>query len=61
MIAEVLFPIFTQRCATHGALARLAQTRGARTIYVDPEEPANRAFFDTVLLGKAAEVPCGSQ
>ena len=31
-------------------------SNGARTIYVGPEEPANRAYFDEVLRGKAGEV-----
>ena len=38
------------------SFARLAQRNRARTIYVGPEEPANRAYFDEVLLGKAGEV-----
>ncbi len=38
------------------SFVRMARMRNARTIYVGPEEPANRAFFDTVVLGKAGEV-----
>ena len=38
------------------SFAKLAQRNRARTIYVGPEEPANRAYFDEVLLGKAGEV-----
>jgi NAD-dependent protein deacetylase/lipoamidase len=37
------------------SFVRLAQRSGARTIYVGPEEPANRAYFDEVLEGKAGE------
>lgn len=38
------------------SFVRLAQCAGARTIYVGPEEPANRAHFDEVVEGKAGEV-----
>ncbi len=38
------------------SFARMAHVNRARTIYVGPEEPANRASFDTVVLGKAGEV-----
>ena len=38
------------------SFVRLARSSGARTIYVGPEEPANRAYFDVVLEGKAGEV-----
>ena len=38
------------------SFARLAQRNGVRTIYVGPEEPANRAYFDEVLEGTAGEV-----
>jgi NAD-dependent deacetylase len=37
------------------SFVRMARHNRARTIYVGPEEPANRAFFDEVLLGKAGE------
>ncbi|HZD32862.1 MAG TPA: NAD-dependent deacylase [Candidatus Angelobacter sp.] len=37
------------------SFVRMARRDQARTIYVGPEEPANRAFFDEVLLGKAGE------
>ena len=37
------------------SFVRLAHRNGARTIYVGPEEPANRAFFDEVVQGKAGE------
>ena len=38
------------------SFVRMARMHAARTIYVGPEEPANCAFFDTVVLGKAGEV-----
>jgi NAD-dependent deacetylase len=39
------------------AASFVAQIRGrARTIYVGPEEPANRAAFDECYLGKAGEL-----
>src|SRR5579875_1569606 len=38
------------------SFVRIARMHDARTIYVGPEEPANRTFFDTVVLGKAGEV-----
>jgi NAD-dependent protein deacetylase/lipoamidase len=38
------------------SLVRLAHRNGARTIYVGPEIPANRAYFDEALQGKAGEV-----
>jgi NAD-dependent protein deacetylase/lipoamidase len=38
------------------SFVRLAKRNRARTIYVGPEEPANRAYFDEVLQGKAGEV-----
>lgn len=38
------------------SLVRMAKSHGARTIYIGLEEPANRAFFDDVVLGKAGEV-----
>jgi len=38
------------------SFARMARMNRARSIYVGPEEPANRAFFDEVVLGKAGEV-----
>ena len=34
----------------------MAKSHGARTVYIGLEEPANRAFFDDVVLGKAGEV-----
>jgi len=38
------------------SFVRMARMNQATAIYVGPEEPANRAFFDTVVLGKAGEV-----
>jgi len=38
------------------SFVRMAQRNRARTIYVGPEEPANLAFFDEVLTGKAGEL-----
>jgi NAD-dependent deacetylase len=38
------------------SFVRMARRNGASTIYVGPEDPANRGFFDEVLLGKAGDV-----
>jgi len=38
------------------SFVRMARTHRVRTIYVGPEEPANREFFEHVVLGKAGEV-----
>lgn len=38
------------------SFVRLARRNNARTIYVGPEEPANSAHFDEVVLGKAGVV-----
>jgi NAD-dependent deacetylase len=38
------------------SFVRMARINNARAIYVGPEEPANKAFFDEVVLGKATEV-----
>ena len=38
------------------SFVRMARINKAKAIYVGPEEPANRAFFDEVVLGKAGEV-----
>jgi NAD-dependent deacetylase len=38
------------------SFVRMARRNHARTIYVGPEEPSNRAFFDDVVSGKAGEV-----
>jgi NAD-dependent deacetylase len=37
------------------SFVRLARRNHARTIYVGPEEPANRDYFDEVVLAKAGE------
>jgi NAD-dependent deacetylase len=38
------------------SFVRMARINKARAIYIGPEEPANKAFFDEVVLGKAAQV-----
>jgi NAD-dependent protein deacetylase/lipoamidase len=39
------------------AASFVAHVRGrARTIYIGPEEPANEAAFDQIMIGKASEV-----
>ena len=38
------------------SFVRMARLHHARAIYIGPEEPANRRFFDEVVLGKAGEV-----
>ena len=38
------------------SFVRMARINKARAIYVGPEEPVNKAFFDEVVLGKAGEV-----
>jgi len=38
------------------SFVQMARAHRARTIYVGPEEPANRVFFDHVVLGKAGEL-----
>ena len=38
------------------SFVRMARHNRARTIYIGPEEPANRAFFDEVIMGKAGAV-----
>jgi len=38
------------------SFVRMARKNHARAIYVGPEEPSNRAFFDKVVMGKAGEV-----
>jgi NAD-dependent deacetylase len=37
------------------SFVRVARRNHARTIYVGPEEPANRDYFDEVVLAKAGE------
>ena len=38
------------------SFVRMARRNRAKAIYIGPEEPANGAFFDEVVLGKAGEV-----
>lgn len=38
------------------SFVRIAKGHRARTIYIGPEDPANRDFFDHVVLGKAGAV-----
>lgn len=38
------------------SFVRMARRNGARTVYVGPEEPANREFFDEAVQGKAGDV-----
>jgi len=38
------------------SFVRMAHRNRARTVYVGPEEPANRTYFEEVLVGKAGEV-----
>jgi NAD-dependent deacetylase len=38
------------------SFVRMAHMNNAKAIYVGPEEPANRMFFDEVVMGKAGEV-----
>jgi NAD-dependent deacetylase len=37
------------------SFVRMAKINHARAIYIGPEEPANRSFFDEVVLGKAGD------
>ncbi len=56
-IANVLLTIGTSGVVEPAAsFVRLARANQARAIYVGPEEPANRKFFDEVVLGKAGVV-----
>lgn len=38
------------------SFVRMARIHQARSMYIGPEEPANRAFFDEVIPGKAGEI-----
>ena len=38
------------------SFVRMARMNSAKAIYIGPEEPANGAFFDEVMLGKAGAV-----
>jgi len=56
-ICTVLLTVGTSGVVEPAAsFVRMARMNRARAIYVGPEEPANRAFFDAVVLGKAGEV-----
>jgi NAD-dependent deacetylase len=55
--ATVLLTVGTSGVVEPAAsFVRMARRNRARTIYVGPEEPSNRGYFDEVLLGKAGEV-----
>jgi NAD-dependent deacetylase len=55
--ATVLLTVGTSGVVEPAAsFVRMARRNDARTIYVGPEEPSNRAFFDDVVSGKAGEV-----
>jgi NAD-dependent deacetylase len=55
--ATVLLTVGTSGVVEPAAsFVRTARRNRARTIYVGPEEPSNRAYFDEVLQGKAGEV-----
>lgn len=55
--ATVLLTVGTSGVVEPAAsFVRMARRNRARTIYVGPEEPLNRTYFDEVLLGKAGEV-----
>ncbi len=56
-ICTVLLTVGTSGVVEPAAsFVRMARMNPARAVYVGPEEPANRAFFDTVVRGKAGEV-----
>lgn len=55
--ANVLLTVGTSGVVEPAAsLVRIARRNHARTIYVGPEEPANSASFEEVVLRKAGEV-----
>ena len=55
--ATVLLTVGTSGVVEPAAsFVRMARRNGAKTIYVGPEEPANRTYFDEVLEGKAGEL-----
>jgi len=55
--ATILLTIGTSGVVEPAAsFVRMARRNRARTIYVGPEEPSNREYFDEVLLCKAGEV-----
>jgi NAD-dependent deacetylase len=56
-ICNVLLTVGTSGVVEPAAsFVRMAHINHARAIYVGPEEPANKAFFEEVVLGKAGEV-----
>jgi NAD-dependent deacetylase len=56
-VCTVLLTIGTAGVVEPAAsFVRMARLNGARAIYVGPDEPANRMFFDEVVLGRAGEV-----
>jgi NAD-dependent deacetylase len=56
-ICTVLLTVGTSGVVEPAAsFVRMAKLNRARAIYIGPEEPANRAFFDEVVLGRAGEV-----
>jgi NAD-dependent deacetylase len=56
-ICTVLLTVGTSGVVEPAAsFVRMARAHHARTIYVGPEEPANRSYFDTIIAGKAGEV-----
>jgi len=56
-VCTVLLTVGTSGVVEPAAsFVRMARMNRARAIYVGPEEPANRAFFDSVVLGRAGEV-----
>jgi len=55
--ANVILVIGTSGVVEPAAsFVRTARRNGARTVYVGPEEPANRGFFHEVVQGNAGEV-----
>jgi NAD-dependent deacetylase len=56
-VCNVLLTVGTSGVVEPAAsFVRMARVNRAKAIYVGPEEPANREFFDEVVLGKAGEV-----
>ena len=56
-VCTVLLTIGTSGVVEPAAsFVRMARVHRARAVYIGPEEPANRKFFDEVVLGKAGEV-----
>jgi NAD-dependent deacetylase len=56
-VCNVLLTVGTSGVVEPAAsFVRMARVNRANAIYVGPEEPANRGFFDEVVLGKAGEV-----